>query len=502
MTPPAPSEARLSSILKSVWNPDKSLEQNAKSLVHALYGEALPDVEPSANKPEPTGLKVLDVLANILTGDPSNQSYFYWQKVVLPFAQMLDTSNYPLPIQIAFVLFVYARVVPFLGPDTFSMPPSIMTLDGSPIELSWIIPSSNLKGPTADDKPNRTVRFAIEPRDPMTGKFHKGARMLDYYISQLGNFGGMVKIEDDGMLWRRKIEKFMFPEEGDFRGEEVGEEVLPGSRFMLGMDFNPSGVIVLKAYYVAFRAPPWDPASPPLNTQSPVFLGDIDLSPFRKLAEELDSSLVEPFDLLMEYTNSIDKELRPAFEIVATDCLTPSKNRLKIYCRTMKGTSWDDAKNGFTLGGRLNGPEMEGVIKVLETLWDTMFPDAIQNHSKPLERSKDVVKAEKNLHPLGGLLYYYEFVPGQNLVFPKVYLPIRVYSANDLNVCEALERFYRRIGLAEHLSEGWFVQEVSKSYSHRPLDTPGKSIQTYMTFSMKKHGWELTSYFSPEVWLN
>ena len=95
------------------------------------------------------------------------------------------------------------------------------------------------------------------------------------------------------------------------------------------MDFSPSGIIVLKAYYVAFRAPPWDPVSPPLNTQSPVFLGDTDLSPFRNLAEGLDSSLVKPFDLLMEYTHSIHKELRPAFEIVATDCLTPFKNRLK-----------------------------------------------------------------------------------------------------------------------------------------------------------------------------
>ncbi|KIK57133.1 hypothetical protein GYMLUDRAFT_98952 [Collybiopsis luxurians FD-317 M1] len=444
--------------------------------------------------------------SQILIGDHSGQSYFYWNKVVLPFAHMLDSSNYPLPVQCAFVLFVYARVVPFLGPDAFAMPPSIMTLDGSPIELSWIIPSSNLKTPEADDKPNRTVRFAIEPRDPKTGKFHKGARMLDYYISELGNFGKMVKIEANGMLWRQKIEKFMFPEDEHSQSGELGEEVVPGSRFMLGMDFNPMGIIVLKAYYVAFRAPPWDPVSPPLNTQSPVFLGDIDLSPFRNLAEELDSSLVNPFDLLMEYTNSIDKDLRPAFEIVATDCLTPSKNRLKagnlIYCRTMKGTSWDDARNGFTLGGRLRGPEMEEAVKVLETLWDTMFPDAVQNHSKPLERSKDVVKAEKNLHPLGGLLYYYEFVPGQNLVFPKVYLPIRVYSANDLDVCEALERFYRRIGLTEHLSEGWFVREVSKAYSHRPLGTPGKAIQTYMTFSMKKHGWELTSYFSPEVWLN
>jgi len=58
--------------------------------------------------------------------------------------------------------------------------------------------------------------------------------MLDYYISELGNFGEMIKIEDDGMLWRRKIEKFMFPEDEDSQCEELGEEVVSGSRFMLG----------------------------------------------------------------------------------------------------------------------------------------------------------------------------------------------------------------------------------------------------------------------------
>ncbi|KAF5337797.1 hypothetical protein D9758_016289 [Tetrapyrgos nigripes] len=465
MTPPAPSEAPINfaALLKSVWKPDASLEDNVKVLVHALYGGNLPDTKPSPSK-QKSGLKLFDTLADTLIGDQSGQSYFYWRKVVLPFAQMLDTSNYPLPIQCAYVLFVYARVVPFLGPDAFTLPPSFMTIDGSPIETSWIIPSSNLKEATSGDKPNRKVRFVIEPRDPKTGQFHKGARMFDYYTSTLGNFGGMIKIEDDGMLWRRKIERFMFPEDEDSESAELGEEVLPGSRFMLGMDFSPLGTIVLKAYYVTFRAPHWDPASPPLNTQSPVFMGDLDLSPFRKLAEDLDPSLVQPFDLLMEYMNSIDKELRPVFEIVATDCLTPLKNRLKIYCHAMKGTSWDDAKSGFTLGGRLTGPEMENAIKVLETLWDTMFPNAVENHSQPLEKSfdKDVVEAERNIHPLGGLVYYYEFVSGQNLVFPKVCIPICVYSTNDLSVCEALERFYRRIGLTEHFPKAGSSERYPK----------------------------------------
>ncbi|KAF5338161.1 hypothetical protein D9758_014704 [Tetrapyrgos nigripes] len=320
-----------------------------------------------------------------------------------------------------------------------------MTLDSSPIKTNWIIPSSNLKEATSSDKPNRNVLFAIEPQDPKTGQFHKGARILDYYVSTLRNFGRMVKIEDDRMLWRRKIEKFMFPEDKDSQSVELGEEVLPGSCFMLGMDFSPLGTIVLKVYYVTFRAPPWDLASPPLNTQSPVFIGDLNLSPLCKLTQDLDLSLAQPFNLLMEYMNSIDKELCPAFKIVATNCVTPLKNHLKIYCRTMKGTSWDDAKSGFTLGDRLKGPEMEKAIKVLKTLWDTMFPNAVENHSQPLERSKDAVKAERNIHPLGVLLYYYEFVPGQNLVFLKVYLPIHVYSTNDLSVCEALERFYRCI---------------------------------------------------------
>ncbi|KAK7445713.1 hypothetical protein VKT23_014708 [Stygiomarasmius scandens] len=397
------------------WKADRTVTQNVEEIVRLFYG---PDkvVVSEFNTP---GLKVFDILSHILASRQTENERFFWERVVSPFAKMLDVANYALPVQCAFILFVATRVINIMGPDKLCMPPSILTIDGSPIELSWIIPSSTLKG-IGDDKPNRAIRFAFEPRDPQTGKFLNGSKVLDYY-SGAGNIGGLVKVETNSMLWRDKIEQLMFPD----NAQNDSEEVPPGSRFMLGLDFNFSGTIILKAYYVTFRAAPWDPNQTPVNTQSPVCLGESDLSPFNPLISGLDPSLSGAFDLFIDYTKSIDKELRPGFEIISTDCVSPGSNRLKLYCRTMKGTSWDNAKSGFTLGGRLKGPEMDAALDVLQQLWDAMFPNAVKNHTQPLERSEDVVKAEQNLHPLGGLLYYYEFVPGQNTVFPKIYLPIR-----------------------------------------------------------------------------
>ena len=83
MTPKASSEALLScksqfvieemifllsisiAIINSVWNPDKSLEENVKSLVHALYGGVPQDVKAFASKSESTGLKLLDILVDV-----------------------------------------------------------------------------------------------------------------------------------------------------------------------------------------------------------------------------------------------------------------------------------------------------------------------------------------------------------------------------------------------------------------------------------------------------
>lgn len=73
---------------------------------------------------------------------------------------MLQTARYPLEIQCRFLIFVYARVLGFMGPIEECSTRSVMTSDGGPVELSWVIP--NRKQPAIGEV-TRQVRFAIEP---------------------------------------------------------------------------------------------------------------------------------------------------------------------------------------------------------------------------------------------------------------------------------------------------------------------------------------------------
>lgn len=64
-----------------------------------------------------------------------------------------------LSTQSTFLVFLYARVLGFLGPEERSDPSSVLTLDGSPIEFSWIIPDKKV----AKGKANRNIRCVMEP---------------------------------------------------------------------------------------------------------------------------------------------------------------------------------------------------------------------------------------------------------------------------------------------------------------------------------------------------
>lgn len=73
---------------------------------------------------------------------------------------MLYTASFPLPTQISFLTFVYATLLDMMGPHKLRGHGSLMTFDGSPVELSWVIPGKKKSYPAGA---NREVRFVIEP---------------------------------------------------------------------------------------------------------------------------------------------------------------------------------------------------------------------------------------------------------------------------------------------------------------------------------------------------
>ncbi|EAU82200.1 hypothetical protein CC1G_10602 [Coprinopsis cinerea okayama7 len=449
------------------------------------------------------GLPVYDSLTRMLPFPPHFE--FWWKKLGGPFASMLETSRYSPIAQAKFLCFFYGTVIELMPPHDTSCSDSVMTIDGSPVELSWVLPSSEevAGGGRAPGKAKpRQVRFAIEPMHPASGRRLKGSVVLDYLTSPRGSLG-LVVAGKDSMTWRTKTEEFMFP-------NSEGDEIPDGSRFFVGFDFLPNGTIALKAYYLPAPPSP-DPAQ--LALQGPMKLWDVDYAPLRRLVFDLEPALMEPLELLLSYFESLEDRHKPRIQIVSMDCVKSSENRLKIYCRPKEGSSWSDAVRSFTLGGRLKTPQMEETVKDMERLWNTLFPHANSSIDCDLRvadllddevsgEASNGIRLDKKQHPVGGLLYYYSLFAGKESVYPKLYLPVTHYCPDDQFIARAIEEYYnnskRRSNATSGVgSEDWVAKEVANTFNHRPLNE-STGIHTYVTFALKKNGSELTNYFSPE----
>ncbi|GLB43012.1 putative tryptophan dimethylallyltransferase [Lyophyllum shimeji] len=437
---------------------------------------------------EATGLAIYDTLTKILPAR-SPQSVFFWRKFGRCFASMLDTAEFPISSQISFLTFVYARLLGMMGPLEAVGPGSLMTFDGSPVELSWVMPRGGSSSQTGAD---RQLRFAIEPIDPRSGKLLRGSEVLKYLTSPNGSLG-LVRCDKTALDWSMITQDFLYPD------NEVSQS---GKRFFVGFDFSRSGDIVLKTYYLPSLRPTCDdfhhhPKVPRLN------LWDVEYSPLRDLVARLDPTLLKSLDVLISYVEDVDVPFKPRVQILSMDCVPNEVNRLKLYCRPTQGSSWSDARRAFTLGGRLTSAKMDRALARLEMLWNLLFPFADSRSSHDLDdsrthRTRDCHRGTPD-HPTGGLLYYYSLVPGSDIVLPKIYLPVARYCRNDLAIAEALEQFHAIDGRGT-CEQGWVSREVSAAYNHRDL-SERTGIHTYVTFALKKnYEWELTTYFSPEVW--
>ncbi|KAF8063595.1 tryptophan dimethylallyltransferase-domain-containing protein [Lyophyllum atratum] len=443
---------------------------------------------------EPTGLAIYDTLTKILPAR-SPQSMFFWRTFGRCFASMLDTAEFPISSQISFLTFVYARILGMMGPLESTGPGTLMTFDGSPVELSWVIPSN---GSSGQGNAGRQLRFAIEPIDPRSGRLLRGSDVLRYLTSPKGGLG-LVRCEQNSLDWSMITQSFLYPDE---------DRIDSGKRFFLGFDFSRSGDIVLKTYYLPSIRPTSTDSVP--HPKSPrVKLWDVDYRPLRGLLTCLDPTLMTSLDMLISYVEDVNMPAKPRLQILSMDCVRNEANRLKLYCRPTEGSSWSDARCAFTLGGRLDSPKMERALGRLEVLWNLLFPFADSRSNRDLDfafqlgqssshHKKDCHRGSSD-HPTGGLLYYYSLVPGSDMVLPKVYLPVARYCPNDLVIAQALEEFHAIDGRGTG-EQGWVSQEVSAAYNHREL-SERSGIHTYVTFALKKnYEWELTSYFSPEVW--
>lgn len=73
--------------------------------------------------------------------------------------------------------------------------------------------------------------------------------------------------------------------------------------------------------------------SAPLSTHHyPIYVGDRDFTPLRKLVDILDISgrMKQPLEGMLEYTASLEHQLQPLFHMLSVDITKEKNNRLKV----------------------------------------------------------------------------------------------------------------------------------------------------------------------------
>ncbi|TFL03295.1 tryptophan dimethylallyltransferase-domain-containing protein [Pterulicium gracile] len=469
--------------------------ENVVATIRSVLGSEYPLNKEGAVSVPAEGLPVYDILSNVLQFG-STQTTFFWTRFCKPYASMMQTGNYPVSSQIKLLTFIFARVIGLMGPETHPEVRSLMTIDGSPCEMSWVIPTD--AQPTSGEV-NRQIRFSVHPAHPLSAKLLRGSQVTDWLVSPEGGLG-MIPVKEGHEDWRHACENFFLADDNT-----PEDDCPPGFTYYLAFILDPSATIKIKTYYM----PCARPATGEAITKCPIHIFDQDFTPLKHLMAACHPSLVDQCQLMLEFLNddSVEARLKPVFHFIGVDIAPSDKNRLKVYFQTREGLSFHDVKRSFTLGGRLDLPDLDKNLERLEMLWNLVFPSTPSNSGKdPVALTNiDDHAIDTAEHPVTEFIWYYEFGANCKTLVPKIYWQTRHYCLNDTVVLQAMQDFYDHPSVAvggppdgEH-GEGWVIREVEKAFTHRALSVkPG--VTTYISFGVKTKGFEMMTYLSPEVW--
>lgn len=333
---------------------------------------------------------------------------------------MLEMGGYTSQSQELHAQFFARNVSKSLGPHpAASQKPdswkSFMTDDHTPIELSWNW-SASRKIPT--------VRYSVDPIGISAGSaldpFNTQAS-IELLQKTLPSAPGM------DLGWYEYFTKVLTISGKGLSKKELAASSIPRSQQFLAFELLDDTVMT-KVYFL----PQWKALRTGRSTLSVVE------NSIRGLGAS-DPCLPAAFEVIAKYIRSFSPEERPEVEIVAIDCIDPSKSRIKIYLRSRR-TSFDSVIDMMTLGGNLPPMSEKGQAS-LEDLWCSVL--SLDDSSKDLPEQS---------HRTAGILYYLELKAGSPLPKAKVYIPAKHYGKNDQAVARGLDKFLGKRG--QHMADG------------------------------------------------
>ena len=343
-------------------------------------------------------------------------SQFWWSKVASSLAVLLSQAGYPPESQYRNLLFFSFFIVPELGKPPFSSArsargsprwKSFMTDDGTPIEFSWDWGCIDKGQPS-------TIRFSIEPIAPEAGSqadpLNANAGLsLMHRLQQV-----LPEISLD--CFDHFSNYFSTFKQAEIELASAANRERHQSQFFAAFDLRGDSIMA-NAYFL--------PALKSIQTG----LSKLDLVSRSLVALDAQAGLdLGAFRLLRDYINSSPHQ-KIEVEILAIDCVLPTKARLKIYVRSPH-TSFRSVEDIMTLGDRNRRLQMAKSLEELHKLWDLVTGDG-----RPKSASQDLKHVS---HRTAGILYNFEIQHGKREPVPKVYIPVRHYGKNDLAVMQGL----------------------------------------------------------------
>ncbi|OOO11916.1 Aromatic prenyltransferase, DMATS type [Aspergillus oryzae] len=420
-------------------------------------------------------------IASMWLSDRKDEIQDWWDFSGPQLATLAHEAGYSTMTQIELLLFFRSVVLPRMGrfpdacrPRACAQSRSILTYDGSPIEYSWKWNNS------ANDHPE--IRFCVEPvGDGLCADGIVGGKLraTDEILVQLAK-----RVPSTDLEWYHHFrDSFGLGHwtDGPLH-EDAGTWQVRRPRMPVAFEFTPKG-IVTKVY---FTPPATLDDMPSFNMFADVV---------RPICDKDTTALDESMEYLSR--DPVGATLRP--DVLAIDCVSPLKSRIKLYAGTAM-TTFTSAISVLTLGGRIpvtrhSIDEMWALFRMVLGLHDKFLQDEELPVQNPFQPSR--------AHPedyYSGLLYYFNLAPGAQLPDVKLYLPVIRYGRSDADIALGLQRFMASSHRGQYV-DGF--QRAMEIISQRHKSGNGHRIQTYIACSFDKDGsLSLTSYLNPGVYFS
>jgi DMATS type aromatic prenyltransferase len=404
-----------------------------------------------------------------------------WEKELCPmFAEMLYLSKRPSRLKLEEAFFAQF-IIPSLGPhpslrEKEKIWESFINDDHTPIEFSWNW-NANQEHPT--------LRYAIEPIGEGAGRSEDfyNTRRAQLLVKQVAARYNTVNSE-----WFEHFVRELLP-----RKQHAHHQDDHPSQMFLAFELR-SPIPALKAYFMPLQR---------ATEGNETTLALIERS-LRRLPDSSDG-LMRGFGKLKAYLAILPEPHKPQVEILAMDCTDPKNARIKVYIRSVE-TSFDNVKQMMTLGGSIPGPLVKAA-QSLRFLWRSVLSlDSSTRDHDPLAC---------NNHRTAGIIYHFDFRLGSDVPKCKVYIPVKHYGKDDLQVSVGFDRYLRSrnkgvygYSYLEAVSRLWYVDSINYQYnvltktnhsSHRRL-SDGLGFHTYISASFEGEDLSVTSYIQPETY--